>query len=213
MIDNRDYIEILRGLPAVFNTKDGVEALSPYYKAPLKALETLTRRGVLIRLRRGHYALLDSFDPLVAANLIYGPSYISFETALAHYGLIPEATELYISVVDGRPTEMQTPAGIYSYISQSRTLFALGRDLEITPDRALSIASREKALLDTIARANLRSVSAHPKDVLEYVIDGLRIEESDLKTLALRKLKQLAPLYRNLAPRKLVTALSERTLS
>jgi hypothetical protein len=211
MPDNKDYIEILRDLPAVFNTKDGVGALSPYYKAPLKALESLSRRGILMRLRRGHYALVDSFDPLVAANLIYGPSYISFETALAHYGLIPEATELYISVVDGRPTEMQTPAGIYSYISQSRSLFALGRDLEITPNRALSIASREKALLDTIARANLRSASAHPKDVLEYVIDGLRIEESDLKSLALRKLKQLAPLYRNLAPRKLVTALSERT--
>jgi len=210
---NKDYIDILRGLPCVFNTEDGVKALSPYYKAPLKALESLNEHGILMRLKRGHYAFVDTFDPLLAANLIYSPSYISFETALAHYGLIPERTELFMSVIDGRPTEIQTPAGNYSYISQSRMLFALGRDIEITPNRVLSIASREKALFDTLARANLKSALASPKDVLGYVVDGLRIDESELKKMVLVKLKKLAPFYRNLAPKKLLSALSERKWS
>jgi len=178
--------------------------------APLKVLEALERRAVLVRLRRGRYAFARSFDPLLAANLVYSPSYVSFETALMVYGLIPERTELILSVVDGRPLEIQTPVGIYSYISQSRALFALGMDLQITPDRVLSIANREKAVLDTLARANLRTVSAHPAEILAYVIDGLRIEESALEKLSLRKLRRMAPLYRNLAPRKLVVALSER---
>lgn len=210
MTDHNNYIGILRGLPGVFRAEDAVMALSPFYKAPLKALAALNDRGVLMRLRRGQYAFVDSFDPMLAANLIYTPSYISFETALAHFGLIPERTEIYISVVDGRPTEIQTPGGKFSYISQSRALFALGRNMEITPHRILSIATPEKALLDTLAKANLRSALASPKDVLEYVLDGLRIEESDLKNLALKKLKKLAPLYRNLAPQKFYSALSAR---
>jgi predicted transcriptional regulator of viral defense system len=203
-------IEYLESLPHVFSSEDAAAVLRQYYKAPLKALETLERRNVLVRLKRGHYAFAHSFDPMLAANLIYTPSYVSFETALAFYGLIPERTDLILSVVDGRPLDIHTPVGNFSYLSQSRALFALGLDLQIAPSRVLSIASREKALLDTLARANLRTVSSSPKDLLEYVVDGLRVDESDLKTLSLQKLRSMAPLYRNLAPRKLVAALSEK---
>ena len=34
----------------------------------------------------------------VLANLIYGPSYISLEYGLQHYGLIPERVEIVTSV-------------------------------------------------------------------------------------------------------------------
>lgn len=210
MRGSKVILDGLESLPQVFSSEDAVAMLRHHYQAPLKVLEALERRAVLVRLRRGRYAFASSFDPLLAANLVYSPSYISFETALMLYSLIPERTELILSVVDGRPLEIQTPVGNYSYISQSRALFALGMDLQITPNRVLAIANREKAVLDTLARANLKTVSAHPPEILAYVIDGLRIEESALEKLSLRKLRRMAPLYRNLAPRKLVAALSER---
>ena len=47
--------------------------------------------GDLIQLRRGLYATRRDLDPLVLATSIYGPSYVSFETALWYHGMIPEA--------------------------------------------------------------------------------------------------------------------------
>ena len=54
-------------------------------------LETQTKLGLLIRLKRGLYALktdLPSEEEI--ANSIYQPSYISFEYALAFHGLLQE---------------------------------------------------------------------------------------------------------------------------
>ena len=96
-------------LPPVFSVEDAVFFLKKQYKAPNKALAALEKSGDLIRLRRGLYAFRDSFNPFEAAAKIYGPSYISFETALAHYGLIPERVEQIISVVDGRPNSFSRP--------------------------------------------------------------------------------------------------------
>ena len=45
----------------------------------------------LISLRRGLYASRRDLDPHTLAGPIYGPSYLSFETALAWHGMIPEA--------------------------------------------------------------------------------------------------------------------------
>jgi hypothetical protein len=205
-----NVIEYLQNLPYVFTAEDAAVILKAHYKAPLKALEALERRGILLRMKRGHYAIAHAFDPLRAANLIHSPSYISFETALSFYGLIPERTELILSVVDGRPMTIQTPVGNFSYISQSPKLFALGMDLHIIQQQTLPIANREKAVLDTLSRANLKTDSITPDKILEYVVESLRVEEADLKKLSIKKMKAMAPLYRNLAPRKLVASLVKK---
>lgn len=44
----------------------------------------------LIKLKRGLYETNENADPLTIANALLSPSYISFETALAYYGMIPE---------------------------------------------------------------------------------------------------------------------------
>jgi predicted transcriptional regulator of viral defense system len=45
------------------------------------------------------------------ANLMYGPTFISLESALAFYGLIPERVEAMLSVTTGRSREFDTPVG------------------------------------------------------------------------------------------------------
>ena len=54
-------------------------------------LETQTLEGLFTRLKKGMYALktdLPSGEEI--ANSIYRPSYVSFEYALAYYGILPE---------------------------------------------------------------------------------------------------------------------------
>ena len=44
--------------------------------------------GELVALRRGLYATRRELDPRCLAGPIYGPSYVSFETALAWHGSV-----------------------------------------------------------------------------------------------------------------------------
>ena len=47
----------------------------------------MIRSGDLLQLRRGLYATRRDLNPLCLAAGMYGPSYISYETALSYYGL------------------------------------------------------------------------------------------------------------------------------
>jgi hypothetical protein len=48
--------------------------------------------------------------PLIA-NHLYGPSYVSLDYALGHYGLIPEAVRQITSVTTRRGKTYDTPLG------------------------------------------------------------------------------------------------------
>ena len=48
------------------------------------------KKNNLIKIKRGLYETNKNADPFVIANVLLSPSYISFETALAYYGMIPE---------------------------------------------------------------------------------------------------------------------------
>ena len=77
--------------------------------------------GEILHIRRGLYCLADKYNRFgisrnVFANLIYGPSYISMETALAEHGWIPEAVHSVISVSMRRARSFQTPLGYYDYV-------------------------------------------------------------------------------------------------
>ncbi len=65
-----------------------------------------------VRIHRGLYCLATKYlrqkvDPLVLAQRIYGPSYIS----LSHHGWIPEAVYAITSVSGDRSREFDTPLG------------------------------------------------------------------------------------------------------
>ena len=51
----------------------------------------LVKERKLIPIIRGLYETDDSVPGYLLANIIYGPSYLSFEFALSWYDLIPEA--------------------------------------------------------------------------------------------------------------------------
>ena len=66
-------------------------------------IQRALKSGEVIQARRGLYYLSRSVFPTLVstealANLIYGPSYVSLETALAYHGWIPEAVRNCTSV-------------------------------------------------------------------------------------------------------------------
>ena len=154
------------------------------------------RDGNLIKLKRGLYATEDVKNPLVVANYIFAPSYISFETALAYYNMIPERVYLIKSATykKNKTKVYENKLGRFMYEDVSKQVFAYGVDnIEIEGFR-VQIASREKALLDMIASVPPRS---NIKEVEELLFDDLRISEDVYSQLDMNKMYELAKLYKS----------------
>lgn len=111
-------------------------------------LETQTEHGLFIRLRRGLYAL--KTDPPIdeeIANVLYKPSYLSFEYAMNRYGIIPESVYSLTSATTN-PTRLFTVGNIgYAYYTIKKETYT-GYYLDISGDRKVLIAEPEKALAD-----------------------------------------------------------------
>ena len=81
------------------------------------------------------------------ANKIHRPSYVSLETALSYYQLIPESVYAVTSITSRRPAHYKTPQADFIYRNIKPALF-FGYDLVEHLGKRLKIASVEKALLD-----------------------------------------------------------------
>jgi predicted transcriptional regulator of viral defense system len=120
-----------------------------------RQLSRWTRAGRIYQLRRGLYALAPPFQkvkphPFLVANRMMQPSYVSLQSALAHYGLIPEYVPITTSVTTMRTGRWDTPLGSYAFRHVKHDLFRGYRLLDVTPEQRAFVASPEKALLDLI---------------------------------------------------------------
>jgi len=110
------------------------------------------KQGLLVRLRRGWFAFPEmlkapDFARYVASR-IYRPSYISMQTALSFYGMIPEVVTDFTSVSTLKTAEFTNEFGAYSYRTVKPELF-FGFELRKMQDgRTIPFATPEKALLD-----------------------------------------------------------------
>lgn len=112
------------------------------------------KKGYLIRLRQGHFTFTEYKRkpdyPLYFANRIYRLSYVSLHTALAFYGMIPEAVVQIVSVTSLKTSSFSNGIGDYSYHSVKENLM-FGYELKPTTDnRTIQFATPEKALLDLL---------------------------------------------------------------
>jgi len=122
-------------------------------------------QGKLFSLRRGLYATRPDIHPYCLASSMYGPSYISFETALSYHGLIPEAVYEITSATLKRPTSFENHFGCFRYLTVPEPVYALGIERITEFDIPFLIASPTKALCDRIAREpHIRSMS----DVIKW---------------------------------------------
>ncbi len=111
-------------------------------------LEKYTEGGVFMRLKKGLYALKRRMPGEgEIANALYKPSYISFEYALAKYGIIPESVYSITSATT-KPTREFTVGGrAFSFYTIKKKAFA-GYRLIKEEGRGVLIAEPEKAFVD-----------------------------------------------------------------
>ena len=110
------------------------------------------RAGKLLTLRRGMYALPERYrrtpvNPVLLANRIYAPSYLSCHWALGYHGMIPERVVEFTSVTTRRPQRFENGFGTFSYRHIKQPAF-FGYRREEVDGSSVSIAKPEKALLD-----------------------------------------------------------------
>lgn len=111
--------------------------------------------GELIRIKRGLYVLdqeltSHSLSLFELAQRVYGPSYISLESALSYHGLIPEAVYSITSTTIKRPKQFTTPLGNFSYFNLPEFNFFIDVMPINEKNHHYLIASPWKALLDYI---------------------------------------------------------------
>ncbi len=106
--------------------------------------------GKLKQLRRGLYTLAPPYQkitahPFLIANFLMPGSYVSLQSALAYYGLIPEYVARTLSVSTSRPAQWKD--GFYFQHLAPRLFFGYQR-VDVAPEQSAFIAFPEKALLD-----------------------------------------------------------------
>ncbi len=113
-----------------------------------RRLSEWQKKGYITKIVKGYYLFADvniSESTLLAiANKIYKPSYVSFETALSHYRLIPESIYMITSASTRRTYLFETPMARFSYKTIKPGLFF---GYSLLPG-SITLAFMEKALLD-----------------------------------------------------------------
>ena len=109
------------------------------------------QKNYIQKIRREYYCFRDRNKDeqflFFAANKIYSPSYVSMESALAFYNLIPEGVFLTTSISTRNTASYNTPVGGFSYNHIKGPLFFGYRLLQVD-GLAIKIAEPEKVILD-----------------------------------------------------------------
>jgi len=179
-----------------------LELLSDY-QSPNDKISELLKSKELIAIRRGLYITGPKMDlptpaPFLIANHLRGPSYVSLESALSYWGMIPERAYEISSVTIKTSKLYKTPVGRFDYQQLKIPYYSYGiKNIEYSPKQTMLIASPEKALCDKVVltpKIYLRSI----KQTREFLMEDLRIEREVLSTLD----TQVMELWIENAPKK-----------
>lgn len=179
------------------------------YANPDDFLSRMVKEGELIRLKNGFFLIASKIEESPVpfeqiANLLYGPSYISFEWALSYYKMIPEGVYVVTSASTTKKKIFNTPIGVFDYTSLSHQRYAIGIDQKENEAGRFLIATPEKALVDLI---HLKSKNLEGHDLLVDLIEARRMDEDQLKNLNKKHLVEIADQYRSKSIMNLVKVL------
>lgn len=172
-----DYLTtILRSAKTVFTSRDiAILWQDPGTSATRVRISYYVKKGDLIRLRKGLYAKSKDYNKLELATRIFTPAYVSFETVLAKEGLIFQIYQpIFVASYTTRKIDIDNQEYSFKTIKNSILTNSLG----VENNNEISIASKERAFLDTLYVNN------------NYYFDNLR-------SLDWKKVFQILPLYSN----------------
>ena len=173
------------------------------YRNPKTRLSRLLKAGALTQVRRGLFVEGEAPPAITLASVIYGPSYLSFQFALAFHGLIPERVTVFTSASYGKNKNksFSTPFGEFTYEYLPPGVYPYGIERREEGGSPYLIASPEKALADAVYKIPR---IAGPEDIQELLFADWRIEPDDLSRLDWQQILEWSPLYR----RRIVASLA-----
>lgn len=173
-----------------------LKSLFTTYAKPTNKIEALVKENSLIRLKRGLYVVSPKISGRLLsteliANHIYGPSYLSMESALRYYGLIPESVYTMRSMTMKRSRQFQNKIGLFDYIQCNEDYYPIGVRQEQSGEATFLIASPEKALCDMITyTSNLRPRFIKAMEI--YLEEDLRLDMEQLQHFDTEILRAIA---------------------
>lgn len=201
--------QILRFAKTAYVGTQNLLPLLGEYTNPHDFISRMCKRGELIRLKNGFFVISEKIEELPVpyeqiANLLYGPSYISFEWALSYYGLIPEGVYVVTSAGAISSKTYHTPLGTFEYTFLGHSRYAIGIDQKENSSGRFLIATPEKALADLVHK---KSKKLSSKDLLIDLIEARRIDEDSLKNLDKKHLSEIAEYYHSQVVHNLLNAI------
>jgi len=143
------------------------------------------KSGWILSLKKGLYEVVylrrKVLSDLFIANRLYEPSYVSLETALSYYSIIPEVAMGVTSVTTKPTREFRNHYGFFKYRSIVERAYRGYRLVEVR-GQGVKIAEPEKAFVDYIyfnikldleqSRINTRILKElNKKKVVDYAAD------------------------------------------
>lgn len=183
----------------VFSTSDIGKAFPVFDK---KALVYWQKKHYLTKIRNGYYCFsttqIEEGFLFFTANKIYNPSYISFESALSFYGIIPEGVFMMTSATSLKTTVFNTTIGKFQYKKIKSNLF-FGYKIINLDKYSFKIAELEKVILDMLyLNESLDSIES---------FESLRWNKEELKKIDFEKLSNYQLLFNSKALNKRVNHL------
>lgn len=205
------FIETLIHWPKSYITGTDLEVLlDKTYDARHSIIKRAAKSGNLIKLQNDLYLIKSSLrkelpNSFELAQLIWGPSYISFESALSYHGWIPEAVRMIASACTKKGKQVLTPIAVFSFERIPSDGFAMGLHHK-KEDGSYLIAEPWKAIADLVYARRKQW------DTLRDLMEDLRLEEEQLKSSDKNLLNYLAMHYPSPRTRKILTKLYKEAL-
>ena len=174
-------------------TKQVILSLLGKYKRPYDKISELLKKGELAVVKRGVYipgpnSKAKQTEKFLLANHLSGPSYISLESAMSYWGMIPERVYETTSVSLEKTILFKTPVGRFRYIKIPLPYYALGiQSIALTTSQHALIATPEKAVCDKIVTSHgllLRSIQQTKSLLLEnWRMDPALLNQLDIEKI------------------------------
>ncbi|HHV14196.1 MAG TPA: hypothetical protein GXX66_00935 [Acholeplasmataceae bacterium] len=155
------------------------------------------RDGKIIQIRRGLYETDKNTSGHYLASYIYGPSYLSFDYALAKYGLIPEGVfKTYTSATfkKNKKKRYSNYFGDYLYRDVPESVYMFGVKAVLENGYTYHIATPEKALCDKLY--TLKPVK-NLSELKNLIFNDLRVDETLFRKLDLEFITKISSKYKS----------------
>ncbi len=163
------------------------------------------KKGYIEKIRNNWYTFSDietsEQNNFFIANKIYSPSYISLESALNYYAIIPEGVFIYTSVTTLKTKTIKTPKGTFRYSNIKPDLF-FGYELVRHRNKIIKIADIEKTICDYFyLNSDIHSVDD---------INELRFNKEVLReSIKVKKLNKYTQLFKSEKLKKRISLLKK----